>query len=240
MTRCLAQRASPALILVATTTCLASAIAASTAQPHSSNTLISTGLRNLGNTCYLNSQLQCAFHVPKIRHVLMGAPTDKHEYSSKMTMRQQGKKALACKPCDCSFKKCKLRRKVTLAAPVAPLQLCQSLGIPVMEQQDSQEFWKLLLPALECPQLVDLYQGAYEDYITAVDGSERERRREEPFLDLSLEVSRYASFQACMCALLHESKVLFSRTHHNFIRSQQQRIAIRIDARHVWNSRAIE
>jgi ubiquitin carboxyl-terminal hydrolase 7 len=58
-----------------------------------------------------------------------------------------------------------------------------------MEQQDSQEFWKLLLPALECPQLVDLYQGAYEDYITAVDGSGRERRREEPFLDLSLEVT---------------------------------------------------
>jgi hypothetical protein len=74
--------------------------------------------------------------------------------------------------------------------PVSPLQLCRILEIPVMEQQDSQEFWKLLLPALQLPSLVDLYQGAYEDYITAVDGSGRERRREEPFLDLSLEVSR--------------------------------------------------
>lgn len=85
--------------------------------------------------------------------------------------------------------------------PVAPVQFCQSLGIPVMEQQDSQEFWKLLLPALECPQLVDLYQGAYEDYITAVDGSGRERRREEPFLDLSLEVTRYAIDSTCRLML---------------------------------------
>jgi ubiquitin carboxyl-terminal hydrolase 7 len=58
-----------------------------------------------------------------------------------------------------------------------------------MEQQDSQEFWKLLLPVLKLPALTDLYQGAYEDYISAVDGSERERRLETPFLDLSLEVA---------------------------------------------------
>jgi ubiquitin carboxyl-terminal hydrolase 7 len=67
------------------------------------------------------------------------------------------------------------------------------LGIPVLEQQDSQEFWKLLLPALNVRALTDLYQGAYEDYLRALDGSGRERRREEPFLDLSLEVGPSAS-----------------------------------------------
>eukprot|EP00547_Thalassionema_nitzschioides_P001654 CAMPEP_0194212752 /NCGR_PEP_ID=MMETSP0156-20130528/12800_1 /TAXON_ID=33649 /ORGANISM="Thalassionema nitzschioides, Strain L26-B" /LENGTH=257 /DNA_ID=CAMNT_0038940631 /DNA_START=391 /DNA_END=1164 /DNA_ORIENTATION=- len=58
-----------------------------------------------------------------------------------------------------------------------------------MEQQDSQEFWKLLLPELNIPELTDLYQGSFEDYIAAVDGTKRERRREEPFMDLSLEVT---------------------------------------------------
>ena len=58
-----------------------------------------------------------------------------------------------------------------------------------MEQQDSQEFWKLLLPALEIESVSDLYKGSFEDYIKALDGSERERRREELFLDLSLDVA---------------------------------------------------
>jgi hypothetical protein len=37
---------------------------------------------------------------------------------------------------------------------------------------------------------VDLYQGSFEDYIKATDGSNRERRAEEPFLDLSLDASQ--------------------------------------------------
>ncbi|KAI2500413.1 Ubiquitin carboxyl-terminal hydrolase [Fragilaria crotonensis] len=52
---------------------------------------------------------------------------------------------------------------------------------------------KLLLPALKLDQLTELYQGAYEDYITATDDSGRERRRDEPFLDLSLEVQSHDS-----------------------------------------------
>ena len=57
-----------------------------------------------------------------------------------------------------------------------------------MVQQDSQEFWKLLLPAVGLRQLSDLYKGEYEDYISAIDGSGREKRRSEVFLDLSLDV----------------------------------------------------
>lgn len=72
---------------------------------------------------------------------------------------------------------------------VSPRELCRTLGINVLEQQDSQEFWKLLLPALDVPRLTDLYQGAYQDYLIALDGSGREKRREEPFLDLSLDVA---------------------------------------------------
>ena len=70
----------------------------------------------------------------------------------------------------------------------APRAFCLQLGIPPMVQQDSQEFWKLLLPALEDERITDLYKGSFEDYITALDGSGRERRREELFLDLSLDI----------------------------------------------------
>jgi Ubiquitin carboxyl-terminal hydrolase len=74
------------------------------------------------------------------------------------------------------------------AAAASPASFCRALGIRVLEQQDSQEFWKLLLPAVHLQSLTDLYQGAFEDYIVALDGSGRERRREEAFLDLSLDV----------------------------------------------------
>ena len=72
--------------------------------------------------------------------------------------------------------------------PVSPRVLTVTLGIPVLEQQDSQEFWKLLLPALQKPDLTKLYSGTLEDYIVAMDGSGRERRREEAYLDLSLDL----------------------------------------------------
>jgi ubiquitin carboxyl-terminal hydrolase 7 len=84
---------------------------------------------------------------------------------------------------------------------VDPSGFCAALGIPVLEQQDSQEFWKLLLPALGLPSLADLYQGAYEGYLRALDGSGRERRREEPFLDLSLEVGSSSSDSSVMSGL---------------------------------------
>lgn len=76
----------------------------------------------------------------------------------------------------------------TSRQPVLPQHFCHVLGIPVLQQQDAQEFWKLLLPALKLRPLTDLYQGACEDYVKALDGSDRERRREVPFLDVSVEV----------------------------------------------------
>lgn len=144
-------------------------------------TLVSSGLRNLGNTCYMNAQLECAFHIPLVRDIVRDPPNGE---------KNRGLKALQALFSDMEVS----AAKRTHAA--APIGLCRSLGIPVMEQQDSQEFWKLLLPVLKVPALTDLYQGAYEDYISAVDGSGRERRREEPFLDLSLEVTRPSALDA--------------------------------------------
>mmetsp|Transcript_22979 Transcript_22979/g.34864 ORF Transcript_22979/g.34864 Transcript_22979/m.34864 type:complete len:371 (-) Transcript_22979:1102-2214(-) len=134
--------------------------------------IVSTGLQNLGNTCYMNAQLECAFHIPQVRQII-----EKNGETS------QGGHALKSLFVDMEL------RATSGGVASSPIELCRRLGIPVMEQQDSQEFWKLLLPEIDIPELTDLYQGSFEDYIAAVDGTKRERRREEPFLDLSLEVA---------------------------------------------------
>jgi ubiquitin C-terminal hydrolase len=91
---------------------------------------------------------------------------------------------------------------------VTPQILCKNLGIPVFQQQDSQEFWKLLLPSLKLQALTDLYQGAFEDYIVALDGSNRERRREEAFLDLSLDISCSNSVESSLQKLFGSPELL--------------------------------
>jgi ubiquitin carboxyl-terminal hydrolase 7 len=186
---CVHRKASSIVILAATVVWVASASAAASSS-RIRRTLISTGLRNLGNTCYLNTQLQCAYHIPRVRELITSPCRQDPSEKNPADVKETPTDSIGLQALRQVFLEMERASQSDFATPVSPLQLCRILEIPVMEQQDSQEFWKLLLPALQLPSLVDLYQGAYEDYITAVDGSARERRREEPFLDLSLEVSR--------------------------------------------------
>lgn len=165
------------------------------------NVIVSRGLRNLGNTCYLNAQLQCAFHIPTIRNMLLLPTTD--------SRNNEGLEALRCVIRD--MMNAALSEPNSLSV-VTPLALTRTLGIPVMEQQDTQEFWKLLLPALNFPNLTGLYQGFYEDYLIALDGSQRERRRNETFLDLSLNVGDDddASSSSSSSSLLSELEHMFA------------------------------
>ena len=135
------------------------------------------GLQNLGNTCYLNAQIQCLYHIPYVRNAILRDPSH-FESNDEPSPAFIGLRQLFSDMEEASL----------YGRAVAPSILCQLLDIPVREQQDSQEFWKLLLPALKVQKLIDLYTGTYENYIVALDGSNRERRFLETFLDLSLEM----------------------------------------------------
>ena len=172
-------------------------IASDTSTSTLTSPLVSTGLKNLGNTCYMNAQLQCAFHIPAVRRITLAEdektdqPIEDDEAEEEASESSNTPETVTS---DALRAMQGIITEMTQAADqrlpaVAPRSFCFRLGIPVMVQQDSQEFWKLLLPAMNKESLSNLYKGSFEDYIVALDGSGREKRREELFLDLSLDIS---------------------------------------------------
>jgi ubiquitin C-terminal hydrolase len=165
--------------------CYVPSSAPSTLAPSKASTEYSeyniVGLQNLGHICYLNAQVQCAYHIPFIRYLILNDPSNDVTSTSQIEPTPSpayiGMRQLFFHMNESKY-----------GRAVAPTTLCQLLDIPLYEQQDSQEFWKLLLPALQVPKIMDLYTGTYENYIVALDGSNRERRFLETFLDLSLDV----------------------------------------------------
>jgi hypothetical protein len=152
----------------------------------------------------MNAQLQCAFHIPAVRQIAMEVLDDAQKFDALVvdgdgddttTSSNQQQQQQQQPPSEAALAMKELLDGMTKSAEEKstayyPRSFCIRLGIPPMVQQDSQEFWKLLLPAIGSEKLSDMYKGVYVDYISALDGSGRERRRDEVFLDLSLDVSK--------------------------------------------------
>lgn len=172
----------------------------------SSNTskrnLVSGGLINLGNTCYLNAQLECAYHIPKIRSIILNQSHDDPSIAllSLQQLFTQMEKASLQGSND---------PKLTPAASTS--LLCRNIGINPYEQQDSQEFWKLFLPELDSQDLTNLFKGSYETYIAALDDSGREKIRKEIFLDLSLDVSNFDNAHSSMEDMFTSGELLLCK-----------------------------
>jgi ubiquitin C-terminal hydrolase len=186
-------------------------------------------LVNLGNTCYLNSQLQCAFSIPRIRDLLLlvtdndddndDVPQQQHPHPrtilgqlfADMKSYQEEARSLG----SSSSRRRRGSSSSSTDGVVVETTLrsfCRALGIPVYEQQDSQEFWKLLLPTLQCPALLDLYKGELETYIKAY-GDGRERRRRETYLDLSLDIGGGGDETTTACSAAKNVKEAIVRSY---------------------------
>jgi len=199
------------LLLILISTChenAASLSSSSNSKTNSkSNILVSGGLANLGNTCYLNSQLECAYHIPHLRKIVV-SPTDNSNPTDCPISRNVGLLSL-----QQQFQSMEMASKRGNGDPIVTPSvstsiLCRNLGINVYEQQDSQEFWKLLLPEIDHPDLSELYRGKYDSYIAALDGSGREKTRTEMFLDLSLDVANFGSVYDSLDDMLTSGEIL--------------------------------
>ena len=180
---------------------------------------IGAGLQNLGNTCFMNSVLQCLVHTPSLNVYLR-----KKTHSNRCSKR--GSAAPFC--IGCKLEELALRTFTPGAGPFAPRAIANSLpliarGFRLGYQEDAHEFMRYVLEALTkvFPNLVErppnqtnrhtflqqCFQGSLQSQIRCLT-CQQESNTVDPFLDLSLELH---APKAGTCTSITSAMVLFTK-----------------------------
>lgn len=165
------------------------------------------GLRNQGNTCYMNSLLQTLHHLPEFRQAIYSIPTQLDNTS-----------AVELVPLELQRVFYELQyAEATGASEVGTELLTRSFGWgrrEVMVQQDVQEFARMLCDALQSSMhalavpdgIASLFEGRTSS-LTRCTRVKFESEKEERFYDLQVQVQGCSSLHAALRAFVREERL---------------------------------
>eukprot|EP01083_Nonionella_stella_P144249 450032_1 len=150
------------------------------------------GLRNLGSTCYMNSLLQQFYMIPKVRHSLLDAEDTAEDRKDSLLFQVQY-----------MFAYLMMSERQAFDTE----QLCASYkdeeGNPVNVgvQQDVEEFFNVFTDRIETQLkespyktlLQEVFGGKLVNQMICLGGCETIRQRDEPFLNITVEVKNRRS-----------------------------------------------